>query len=419
MDPTDCQMRPEFDLFRATVEQSPDAIIVADRVGVIRVWNGAAEALFGFSADEAIGSGLDLIVPEKFRRSHWDGFRRAVERGRVNRAGEVRTTRSIHRDGRKLYVDLSFGLVKSSDDTVVGAMAIARECSARRLAESTPPPRSDEAIANVADPEPAEDDLRRQAARLSEADRRKNEFLGMLAHELRNPLGALQTGLQVMRLAMQDSLAAGRNIAMMERQITRAVGLVDDLLDVTRISRGEVGVSMQRAALGDILARSVECCRSLAEANHHEVKVFIPAEPILLELDPGRIEQVLVNLLSNAVKYTPAGGHIELKVWIERDEAVVSITDDGAGIPSSALPTIFDLYAQVDERRDRSHGGLGIGLALVRRFVELHGGSVCAASAGLGQGSTFAIRLPLHRQANDESAKTLIADKDGNATGGG
>jgi PAS domain S-box-containing protein len=241
----------------------------------------------------------------------------------------------------------------------------------------------------------ADDRLRQLAADLSEADRRKSEFLATLAHELRNPLAPLSNGLQVMRLAPDDAKAVGKARDMMERQLSHMTHLVGDLLDIARINGGKVDLKKERVELHGIVANAVETSLPLIEAGGHELVIDIPEEALLLDADPNRLAQVLGNLLNNAAKYTAPGGRIALSAALEGEEVLVCVTDNGVGIPAESLSCVFDMFAQVGRNMDRAQGGLGIGLTLVRRLIELHGGTVTARSAGVGQGSTFAVRLPV------------------------
>jgi PAS domain S-box-containing protein len=240
-----------------------------------------------------------------------------------------------------------------------------------------------------------EEDLRRLAAELAETDRRKTEFLATLAHELRNPLAPLTNGLQLMRLAGSSAQQQERVRDMMERQLRHLVRLVDDLLDIARISSGKVELKRERVTLKSVLSSAVETSTPALNSSGHQLEVSMPDETLEVIADATRLAQVVSNLLNNAAKYTPYGGHIALSTRREGDRAVISVADTGIGIEREALPAVFEMFTQVGRNRDRSQGGLGIGLALVRRLVELHGGSVTAVSPGLGEGSTFTVRLPL------------------------
>jgi PAS domain S-box-containing protein len=229
---------------------------------------------------------------------------------------------------------------------------------------------------------------------LREQDRRKDEFLALLAHELRNPLAPLRNGLHVMRLAGSDPGAAAQARAMMERQLGHMVRLIDDLLDVSRISRNKMELRLSRVLLADVISSAVETARPAVEEAGHELTVLLSPEPVHLDADLTRLAQVFGNLLSNSAKYTPRGGHIWLSAAQRGEDVVVSVRDNGIGIPAESLRSIFDMFSQVDRSIERSTGGLGIGLALVKGLVEMHGGSVTVESPGLGQGSTFTVRLP-------------------------
>jgi PAS domain S-box-containing protein len=242
---------------------------------------------------------------------------------------------------------------------------------------------------------------------LREADRRKDEFLATLAHELRNPLAPIRNSLSVLRMAGGGS-GAERVHEMMERQVDQMVRLVDDLLEVSRITRGKIELRHERVELEAVVRAAVETSRPLLEAARHRLELSLPAEPLILEADPVRLAQVFANLLNNAAKYTEAGGRIALAARRQGDEAVVSVRDDGIGIAAEQLPEVFDPFIQVDRTLGRAQGGLGIGLTLVRRLVQLHGGRVEAHSDGPGTGSEFRVTLPLAsasaRTAADQEA---------------
>jgi signal transduction histidine kinase/ActR/RegA family two-component response regulator len=230
---------------------------------------------------------------------------------------------------------------------------------------------------------------------LQDADRKKDDFIALLAHELRNPLAPLGNGLQVMRLAGGDVNAVARTRAMMDRQLTHMVRLVDDLLDVSRISRGKMDLRKERVLLADAVNAAVETARPVIEAAGHDLQVALPPGPVFLDADLTRLSQVFGNLLTNSAKYTAHGGRIRLTAERRAGEVVVAVQDNGIGIPARALESIFDMFSQVDRSIERSTGGLGIGLALVKGLVEMHDGTVTAESDGAGKGSTFTVRLPV------------------------
>ncbi len=238
------------------------------------------------------------------------------------------------------------------------------------------------------------DELAVQAEALKEADRRKDTFLATLAHELRNPLAPLRFGLDLLRRNPNaDSAAEVRE--MMDRQLTYLIRLTDDLLDVSRVSQGKIELRRERTDAADIVRAAVETSRPFIDASEHSLDADIPSQPIWLDADPTRLSQVVANLLNNAAKYTPKNGRIRVSVGADGGSAVFRVSDNGIGIPPEMRSKVFELFAQVGNHTDRSQGGLGIGLALVKQLVELHGGTVEAQSAGEGSGSVFIVRIPL------------------------
>ena len=229
---------------------------------------------------------------------------------------------------------------------------------------------------------------------LKKADRRKDEFLATLAHELRNPLAPLRSGLEVLNIS-RDADVAVETRNMMDRQLSHMVRLIDDLLDASRISNDKLTLRKEWVSLRAVVEVAVEASRPIVDASRHSLKLALPEEPLWLDADPTRLAQVVSNLLTNAAKYTPGGGSIELTAVREGKDAIVRVTDSGLGIPAGMLTEVFEMFTQVNRTLERAQGGLGIGLALVKRLVELHGGTITALSPGLGQGSTFTVRLPL------------------------
>ncbi|WP_332860730.1 PAS domain-containing protein [Janthinobacterium svalbardensis] len=250
-------------------------------------------------------------------------------------------------------------------------------------------------FSDISERKRSEQQLRQLADNLSEMDRRKTEFLATLAHELRNPLAPIRNGLQIMHLAADKPATVARVRDVMERQVNQMVHLVNDLLDVARITRGQIELKLERADLKTIIASAVETSMPLIEAGRHQFQMQLAEDPLPLEADPTRLAQVLGNLLNNAAKYTPAGGHISLRAVRDGNEALIEVRDSGVGIPAESIATVFDMFTQVGQNMGRAQGGLGIGLSLVRRLAELHGGNATAASPGAGLGSTFSVRLPL------------------------
>ena len=240
-----------------------------------------------------------------------------------------------------------------------------------------------------------EGELRQQTAQLAEDDRRKNEFLAMLAHELRNPLAPIRTAIDLLRLQDSPNPTVARARDVIDRQVKQLTRMVDDLLDLSRITRGQVQLHNELTNLASVVECALETSRPLVEARGHRLNVAIPATPVWLVGDPTRLAQVVANLVNNAAKYTEKGGQIWLTAEQTGDDVVLRVRDTGVGIPPDLLPRIFDLFVQAGQTLDRSHGGMGIGLTLVRHLVEMHGGTVEASSAGPGQGSEFVVRLPV------------------------
>jgi signal transduction histidine kinase/ActR/RegA family two-component response regulator len=239
--------------------------------------------------------------------------------------------------------------------------------------------------------------LKQAQHQLQEADRRKDEFLATLAHELRNPLAPISNAAQFLKLRGLSDPSLGWGIDVISRQVQTMARLLDDLLDVSRISRNKLILRRQRIDLAAVVARAVETSRPLIDAAGHEFTVSLPAEPVMLDADPMRLAQVLSNLLNNAAKYTESGGHIRLVAARRGDEVDISVEDDGIGIAPDMLPRLFQIFSQAEPALERSRGGLGIGLSLVRGLVEMHGGTIAAHSAGLGRGSRFTLRLPVQQ----------------------
>jgi signal transduction histidine kinase len=237
------------------------------------------------------------------------------------------------------------------------------------------------------------DALELQAEALKEADRRKDEFLATLAHELRNPLAPIRHGLDVLRRNPEGQGSAGIR-DMMDRQLVHLVRLIDDLLDVSRVSQGKIVLQKETIAIQDVVGSAIEASRPLVDTAGHSLTVDMPSAPLLIDADQTRLAQVISNLLNNAAKYTPAGGHLGISVRTVGADVLIEVSDDGIGIPPDMQSKVFQLFAQVDDHLERAQGGLGIGLALVKKLVALHGGTVEATSAGVGRGSVFAVRLP-------------------------
>jgi PAS domain S-box-containing protein len=358
----------------AVAEQSSDfiGIFTPDAGGIYL--NPAGRRMAGLDERTNIAAWRMIdFFPREDRPFVRDHVMAALTGGAAEWEGELRLDQP---DGRgPIPVYFKGFAVRDADGNNIGLATITRDITAQKRAE---------------------DELRRVAADLSEADHRKSEFLATLAHELRNPLAPIRTGLDLLRMAPRDLEATARVHAMMDRQLGHLIHLVDDLLDIARITRGKIELKREAVDLKTIVQMALETSAALIDSHGHRLDVDLPAEPLPLEADVTRMVQVLSNLLNNAAKYTPAGGRVTLAAWREDGHAAVAVSDSGIGIPPEAIGSVFEMFTQVRGSLDRAQGGLGIGLSLVRRLVELHGGRVSAFSAGRGRGSTFTVRLPLH-----------------------
>jgi PAS domain S-box-containing protein len=350
----------------AIIESSDDIIVSKNLDGIIESWNKGAERILGYRADEMIGKHVSLMFPPECKED--------TEKilGRIRRGEKVDhyETKRLRKDGTVIDVSLTVSPIRDASGKIIGASKIGRDITQQKRIE----------------------------AERIEADRRKDEFLAMLAHELRNPLASISSALQLFgRLETERELEWAKDV--IQRHVRHLARLIDDLLDISRITRGKIRLRKEPVNLSPIVSSAVEVVRPLIEERKHELGVSL-TRTLRLEADPLRLEQILVNLLTNAAKYTEAGGHIGLSARPEGPEIVIKIRDTGVGIGPELLPRVFDLFVQGDRTIARSEGGLGIGLSLVKSLVEMHGGRVTARSEGVGKGSEFEVRLPALGVAN-------------------
>jgi PAS domain S-box-containing protein len=375
--------------YRLLVEQMQQGALTLHEDGTIVYSNHRAATLLGLPHQKLAGTDLESFVMDE----HRDTYRSLLQEGRsAISQGEVVLERP---DGSRAPVYLTLSeLPKASG---VAVCVLITDLTAQKHQEQL-------AQAHQA--------LRASEEALIEADRRKTEFLAMLAHELRNPLAPISNALRIVRMNPHDVPAVVAASEMAERQVGQLVRLVDDLLDVSRISRGKIDLRMTRVELRAIIEQVLEAARLQCEAMDLAITASLPEGPVYLLADPVRMSQVIGNLLSNACKFTPRGGRVDLNVTTEGHppQVIVTVRDTGIGIAQEELPQIFELFTQVDSSLERSQGGLGIGLTLVRTLVHLHGGTVEASSDGLGKGSTFTVRLPLYVE---QSVKGLPLTRQG------
>ena len=362
----DASERKASELARAhlasIVDSSHNAIISKTLQGIVRSWNTGAERLFGYTAEEAIGQPVTFLIPPDRQDEEHEILARLARGERIEHFETVR----MSKDGRQVDVSLTVSPIRDASGEIIGASKIARDITDRKRAEQV----------------------------TQEANRQKDQFIALLAHELRNPLAPLSTALKVMQLADGDPGKVARARGVMERQLGHMVRLIDDLLDMSRIGQNKLELRRARILLTDVVSSAVETARPLIDGAGHELTISLPATPVYLDGDLTRLSQVLGNLLTNSAKYTERGGSILLAAQRSDGDVMISVRDTGIGIPTDALHHIFDMFSQVDRGLERAKDGLGIGLALVKGLLQMHGGSVAAMSQGLGTGSTFTITLP-------------------------
>jgi PAS domain S-box-containing protein len=350
----------------AIVDSSEDAIVSKTLDGIITSWNRSAERLFGYTAAEAIGQSILLIVPADRRGEE----ETVLQRVRAGLSVDHFETVRRRKNGTMIEISLTVSPVRDSLGRITGASKTARDITEQKRLQ------------------------RELALRLHESqrvNRAKDEFLAMLGHELRNPLGAISSAGRVLEHFKGSNEAIGRACDVIMRQSGHLGRLVDDLLDVGRVVTGKILLEREPLDLAEVTRRTVGTFTAAGKTQQH--RLSIETVPVWAHVDGVRFEQILTNLLTNALKYTPAGGEIRVRVGIDGPHAMLQVEDTGVGISADLIPHIFDLFVQAEQRLDRSQGGLGIGLTLVQRLVELHAGSIEAFSAGLGQGSRFTVRL--------------------------
>jgi PAS domain S-box-containing protein len=370
-------LRDSEERLRSVVNHVVDGIISIDEQGTVETFNPAAERIFGYAAAEVIGQNVRVLMPEPYHGEHDAYLANYLRTGQAKVIGIGREVAGRRKDGATFPLELAVSEFHIGPRRFF--TGIVRDITERKRLEQ---------------------ELGRRLEELADADRRKNEFLAMLAHELRNPLAPIRNALHIMKQPGADGAVVEQVREMMERQVQHMTRMVDDLLDVSRISRGKIELRKEVVDLAQVVTRTVEATRPLIEDRRHELTVSLPPGPVRLEADSTRLEQVLANLLSNAAKYTDQGGHIWLTARAEGDAVVLRVRDTGIGIVPEMLGRIFEPFVQSDRaQRHSPQGGLGIGLTLVRSLVEMHGGTVRAYSDGPGRGSEFVVRLPALAQA--------------------
>jgi len=348
--------------FRLLVEAVKDyAIFMLDLEGNIVSWNQGAERIKGYTAREIVGRHFSTFYTPEDRARGWPAQILAIARAEGTAEDEGWRVR---KDGTRFWANVVVTPIRDKKGRLRGFGKITRDLTARRQMEA-----------------------------LRERQDQLNEFLAMLCHELRNPLAPVINALALIRNSPAEEQAALLDV--IERQVSQLTRLVDDLVDVHRVTRGKVTLKREVVDLGKLVSEAMETCGPLIDERHHNVEVCLSTQPLPVDVDATRITQAAINLITNAAKYTPRGGRISVSTDCEQDRAVLRVRDSGVGIPAPLLPKIFDLFVQGERPLDRPEGGLGLGLTIVKQIIELHGGCVSAFSTGPHQGSEFVAYLPL------------------------
>ena len=373
----------------AVIAATPVAVLLLDLDGTVQLWNDAATHIFGWTEAEVLGQVLPAIPADKQLE-----FQRNLERiAAGHHIKNLETTRVTKHRGT---IDVALWAAPVlHDDRPVQCLWLMEDISERKLVEG-------EREAARAALEHTAAELSSAYARMKLAERRKDEFLAMLGHELRNPLAPIRTALQLMQLRQADGWERERNV--IERQVQHLQVLVDDLLDVSRITRGKIELKLARVDLSTVLTRAIEMASPLLEQKSHHLALDLGDGTVWVNGDESRLSQVFSNLLTNAAKYTEPGGRIDVVLRTHDGHVTVSVRDNGIGLDPLLLPHIFDLFVQAPQNMARSLGGLGLGLTIVRSLVELHGGSLRVSSDGPGQGSAFSVTLPTAERQEAEGS---------------
>ncbi len=384
-------LRQSEERFRLLIEGVRDyAIYMLDPLGMIQSWNSGAQLIKGYAASEVIGRHYSMF----FRSEDVEAglptkeLRDALQQGRTEEEGW-----RVRKDGSTFWANIVMAPIRGADGTHLGFAKVTRDMTERSRLRN-----------------------------LEHSSRQMNEFLAMLAHELRNPLAPIRNAVSILQLEPAPSATVRNSRDMIDRQLSQLTRLVDDLLDAGRMTSGKIRIKPERVSFNQIVARAVEAARPGMDARTHVFKLVVPAEDVWVNADEMRLVQVLQNLLSNACKFTPAGGAITLSASVAQGRLHVDVTDSGEGISPASMESIFELFSQGDGLAASRQSGLGIGLSLARSLVEMHGGSIWASSPGAGQGSTFSFELPgaeiqAHRTAGMDSgenrgltARVLVVD---------
>ncbi|MFP3644501.1 chemotaxis protein CheB [Paraburkholderia sp. SIMBA_054] len=342
----------------AVVQDSNDAVTVFDRTGRFLAWNRAATTIYGYSETEALRMSVSDLLPRGARQDHLDFIQHAL----LNEASHSYETRRVAKDGRVIDIWLTMSILRDDSGNVTGVASTERDLTERSMSNAY---------------------LRERAEQLALADHRKNEFLAVLRHELRNPLAALVSATTLLRSAASDDAGKTWATGVIERQGKALVHLVNDMLDLTRITSGNIELNRQTVSLKTVVQSAIEVCQPIVDERRHSLSVSLPPEPVFLYVDATRLSQVIENIVINAAKFTAPGGSIQLGATTTAHRLLLSIKDNGRGIPPAMLRSLFEMFVQGPPSGNQRNNGLGVGLSVVKRLVELHGGSVRAISDGV------------------------------------
>ncbi len=388
------QLRQSEERFRLLVEGVGEyAIFMLDVNGKVATWNVGAQRIKGYAADEIIGQHISIFYPQDARESGWPDYelQQATEKGSF-----VDTGWRVRKDGSQMWANVTITALRDSLGRLLGFAKLTRDLTESRRLEAIE--LANEEREQLLD---AERSARMAAQR---ATRIKDEFLATLSHELRTPLSAILGWTQIL---LRGNVAAAtdqrRAIEVIDRNARAQVQLIDDLLDLSRIMAGKIRLDLQQVSMPDIVQKAIDSSLPVAQAKEIRLLSLLDPSSTIVSADSGRLQQVVWNLLSNAIKFTPNGGQVQVLLQRVNSHVELSVTDSGIGIPPSFMPQVFDRFSQRDSSSTRAHGGLGLGLAICKQLVELHGGSIRASSPGEGHGSTFFVDLPVSLMQADDT----------------
>lgn len=381
-------------VFTALAGLSDDAVISADVNGIIESWNAAAERIFGFRVEDAVGQSLRVLTPHDRHDEHDQMLARAARGESVS----LREARRLNEHGDEVTVSLRLAPVRGERGAVAGVVLVAHDVNTRKMVEREAFRKG--TIVGASSVARGVADQRRAVEELNEANRQKDEFLAVLSHELRTPLNAIMGWADLLVNTAMDALSQSRALASIQRNARVQAQLIEDLLDISRIVAGKLALTREHVDLGLVIDAALDDLRAELTAKQIDLHTGVDAQPSAVMGDAPRLQQVVSNLLSNAIKFTPRGGRIDVSLARLDADVQITVRDNGQGIAPEFIEHVFDRFRQGDSSATRRHGGLGLGLGIVKHLVEAHGGTVAVSSEGIGHGATFHARLPLHVAAS-------------------